>query len=131
MGISTASVFLATELGELAKKYQVWHKQMAENNQRSSRPVSLLTKVSARIYFTQMRKSLRESLKVEKSKGVGQQGDPRQGRSGMAKDMDPRNKGNTMNKVQAGNMVVKEPRNTASGFILKREFKISSATGEA
>jgi hypothetical protein len=25
MGISTASVFLAIEVGELAKQYQVWH----------------------------------------------------------------------------------------------------------
>jgi hypothetical protein len=63
---------------KLAKKYQVWHKQMAENNPRSSRPVSLLTKGRARIYLTQMRKSLRKSLKVEKAKGVGQQEDPRQ-----------------------------------------------------
>jgi hypothetical protein len=47
MGISTASVFLSTEVGELASKYQVWHKQMAEQNSRSSRPVSMLTKGSA------------------------------------------------------------------------------------
>jgi hypothetical protein len=131
MGISTASVFLATEVGELAKKYQVWHNQMAEQNPRSSRPVSLLIKGSARIYLTQMRTSLRESLKVEKSKGVGQQGDPRQGRTWMAKDMDPHNKGNPTKKVQAGNMVVKDPRSTASGFSLKPELKISSAAVEA
>jgi hypothetical protein len=51
---------------------------MAEQNPGSGRPVSLLTKGSARIYLTQMRNSLRESLEVEKSKGIGQQGDPRQ-----------------------------------------------------
>jgi hypothetical protein len=56
-----------------------------------------------------MRTSLRESFKVEKSKGIGQKGDPIQGRSGMAKDMDPRNKVNQTNKVQAGKIVVKEP----------------------
>jgi hypothetical protein len=78
MGISTASVFLATEVGELAKKYQVWHKQMADQNPRPSRPASLLTKGSAHIYLTQMRKSLCDSLKIEKSKDIGQQGDPRQ-----------------------------------------------------
>jgi hypothetical protein len=104
---------------------------MAEQNPRSSRPASLLTKGSARIYLTQMRKSLCESLKVKKSKGIGQQGDPRQGRSGMAKDLDPRNKGNPMKKVQAGDMVFKEPRSTASGFSLTSELKISSAAVEA
>jgi hypothetical protein len=66
MGISTVIIFLATEVGDLAKKYQVWHKQMAKHNPRSSRPVSLITKGSARIYLTKMRKSLRESLKIEK-----------------------------------------------------------------
>jgi hypothetical protein len=107
---------------------------MAEQNLRSSRPVFLLTKGSARIYLTQMRKYLSESLKAEKAKGIGQQGDPKQGRSGMAKDLDPRNKGNLTKKVQAGNMVakelVKEPRSTASGFSLKPELKISSAALE-
>jgi hypothetical protein len=37
--ILTASVFLATKVGELAKKYQVWRKQMAEQNPRSGRTV--------------------------------------------------------------------------------------------
>jgi hypothetical protein len=91
----------------------------------------LLIKVSARIYITQMRKSLCESLKVEKSKGVGQQGYPRQGRSGMAKDIDPCKKGNPTKKVQAGDMVANEPRSTASGFSLKPELNISSAAVEA
>jgi hypothetical protein len=77
MGISTASLFLATELRDLAKKYHIWHNKMAEQNPRSSRTVSLLTKGGARIYLTQMRKSLRESLKVGKSKGIGQKGNPR------------------------------------------------------
>jgi hypothetical protein len=131
MGISTASVFLATEVAELAKKYQVWHKQMAEQNPRLSIPVSLLTKGSARIYLTQMRKNIRQSLEVEKSKGIGQQGDPIQGRSGMAKDMDPHNKGNLTKKVQAGDKVAKEPISTASGFSLTPELNISSAAVEA
>jgi hypothetical protein len=104
---------------------------MDEQNPRSIRPVSFLTRGSARIYLTQMRISLRESLKVEKSKGIGQQGDPRQGRSGMAKDMDPRNKGNPMKKVQVVDRVAKEPRSTESGFSLTHELKISSAAVEA
>jgi hypothetical protein len=116
MDISTASIFLATEV--------------AEQNTRSSRPVYLLTKGSARIYLTQKPKSLLESLKIEKAKDFGQQGHPRQGRSGMAKDMYPRNKGNPTKKVQAGNMVVNEPWNTVSGFSLKPELKISSAAVE-
>jgi hypothetical protein len=48
--------FLSTEVGELAKKYQVWHKQMAEQNPSVSRSVSMITKGSARIHLTQMRK---------------------------------------------------------------------------
>jgi hypothetical protein len=59
MGIFTASVFLSTEVGEFAKKYQMWHKQMAEQNASASRPVSMITKGSARIHLTQMRKRLR------------------------------------------------------------------------
>jgi hypothetical protein len=87
--------------------------------------VSLFTKGSECIYLTEMRKNLRESLKVEKSKGIGQQGDQRKGKSGMAKDLDPRNKGNSTKKVQAGDKVAKEPRSTASGFSLTSELKIS------
>jgi hypothetical protein len=49
----------------------------------------------------------------------------------MAKDMDPLNKGNPTKKVQAGNMVVKDPRSTRSRFSLKTELKISSAAVEA
>jgi hypothetical protein len=99
MGIFTASVFLSAEAGELAKKYQVWHKQMAKQNPSASRPVYVITKGSARIHLTQMRKRLRESIKVEKANGKVRQGESRQVRSGMAKDMDPRNKGNPMKKV--------------------------------
>jgi hypothetical protein len=104
---------------------------MVEQNPRSSRPVSLIAKGSARIYLTKMRKRLRESLKIEKSKGIGQQGDPSQGSSGMAKDLDRCNKGNSTKKVQAGEKVAKETRSTASGFNLTPELKISSAAVEA
>jgi hypothetical protein len=74
---------------------------------------------------------LRELLKAEKAKGIIRQWELRQGRSGIAKDLDPRNKGNPMKKVQAGNMVAKEPRSAASGFSLKPGLKISSADLEA
>jgi hypothetical protein len=58
MGIFTASVFLSTEVGELAKKYQVWHKQMAEQNPSASILVSMITKGSARTHLTKIRKRL-------------------------------------------------------------------------
>jgi hypothetical protein len=40
MGISTASVLLYNEVGELATKYQGWHKLMADENQSAGRPAS-------------------------------------------------------------------------------------------
>jgi hypothetical protein len=48
----------------------------------------------------------------------------------MAKDMDPRDKGNSTKKVQAGDKVTKEPRSTASGFSLTPALKISSSVVE-
>jgi hypothetical protein len=123
--------FLSSEVGELTKTYKVWHNQMAKQNPSSSRPVSMITKGSACIHLTQMRKLLHESLKAEKAKGTVQQGESRQIRSVMAKDMDPRNKGNPKKKVQVGNTVVNEPRSAASGFSFKPELKISSAAVEA
>jgi hypothetical protein len=78
-----------------------------------------------------MRKRLRESLKAEKSKGTVRQGGSRQGRSGMANNLNPRNKGNPTKKVRAGNTVATESRSAASGFSLKPETKISSASIEA
>jgi hypothetical protein len=48
MGIFTASVFLFIEVGKLAKKYQVWHKQMAEQNPSESRPVSMIKEKCAK-----------------------------------------------------------------------------------
>jgi hypothetical protein len=44
--------------------------------------------------------------------------------SGMAKDLDPRNKGNSTKKVQAGDKVVKEPRSTATNFSLTPELAV-------
>jgi hypothetical protein len=40
MGIFTASVFLSNEVGELATKYQAWHKLTADKNQSDVRPAS-------------------------------------------------------------------------------------------
>jgi hypothetical protein len=130
MGIFTASVFLSTEVGELATTYQVWYKQMAEQNTSVNRPVSMITKGNAHIHLTQMCKRLCESLKAEKAKGTVPQGESRQGISGMANDLDPHNKGNPTKKVRAGITVTREPRRAVSGFSLKHELKISSAAEE-
>jgi hypothetical protein len=59
MGIFTPSVFLFSEVGELDNIYKVWHTQMAEQHPSESRPVSMITKGSARIHLIQMRKRLR------------------------------------------------------------------------
>jgi hypothetical protein len=91
----------------------------------------MITKGSVRINLTQMRKRPRDSLKAKKAKGTVQQGESRQGRSGMAKDLDPCKKGNLTKNVRAGNTVAKEPISAASGFSLKPELKISSAAVEA
>jgi hypothetical protein len=64
MGISTASVFLSNEVGELATKYQAWHKLMADKNQSAGRPASQITTVCARIYLVKMRNKIRDSLKT-------------------------------------------------------------------
>jgi hypothetical protein len=64
MGIFTASVFLSTEVGELANKYQVWHKKAAQQDSSASRPVSMITNGSAHIHPTKMRKRLPKSLKA-------------------------------------------------------------------
>jgi hypothetical protein len=58
MGISTASVFLSNELGELAKKYQAWHKLTPDKNQSSGRPASQITTGCARIYLVKMRNKI-------------------------------------------------------------------------
>jgi hypothetical protein len=131
MSIFTATFFLSTEVGELAKIWQVWHKQMAKQNPSMSRPVSVVAKGSARIHLTQMCKRLCELLKAQKYKGPVQQGESRQVRSCIAKNMDPRNKGVPTKKVRAGNTVAKEPRSASSGFSLTPELRISSAAVEA
>jgi hypothetical protein len=51
MGVSTASVFLSNEVGELATKYQAWHKQTAEKHQSASRAASLIITGCSRIYL--------------------------------------------------------------------------------
>jgi hypothetical protein len=45
----------------------------------------------------------------------------------MAKDLDPSNKANQSQRVQAGSMVVKELRSASSGFSLKPELRPSAA----
>jgi hypothetical protein len=104
MGIFTASVFLSNEVGKLATHYQAWHKQTAKQNQSASRPASLITAVSSRIYLINMRKKIRDSLKAEN--GSVQQGESRQGRSIMAKELEPRNNATQTKKVWAGITVV-------------------------
>jgi hypothetical protein len=66
MGISTASAVLSNEVGELAKKYQSWHKLMADKNQSAGRPASQITTGCARIYLVKMRNKIRDSLEAEK-----------------------------------------------------------------
>jgi hypothetical protein len=65
MGIFTASVFLSNEVGELATKYQAWHKQTVDENQSAGIPASRITMGCARIYLVKMRKKIRDSLKAE------------------------------------------------------------------
>jgi hypothetical protein len=65
MGISKASVFLSNELGELATKYQAWHKLTAKKYQSAGRPASQITTGCARIYLVKMRNKIRDSLKIE------------------------------------------------------------------
>jgi hypothetical protein len=58
MCISTASVFLSNEVGELATKYQAWHKLTADKNQSAGRPASQITTGCAHIYLGKMRNKL-------------------------------------------------------------------------
>jgi hypothetical protein len=51
MGISTTSVFLSNEVGELATKYQAWHKLTEEKNKSAGRIASQITTGCARIYL--------------------------------------------------------------------------------
>jgi hypothetical protein len=58
MGISTASVFLSNEVGEMATKYQSWHKLTAAKNKSAGRPASQITTGFARIYLVEMRNKI-------------------------------------------------------------------------
>jgi hypothetical protein len=49
----------------------------------------------------------------------------------MANDLDPRNKTTSLQRVQAGIMVVKELRSASSGFSLIPESRPSAAAVEA
>jgi hypothetical protein len=75
-----------------------------------------------------MRNKIRDSLKAENG---SVHGESKQGRSGMANDLDPHNKANQMQKVQAGSTVAKELRSASSGFSLKPESRLSAAAVEA
>jgi hypothetical protein len=128
MGIFTATVFLSNEVGELATKYQAWHKLTAEKNQSAGRPASQITTGCARIYLVKMRNKIRDSLKTENGPGHKES---RQVLSGMAKALDPRNKNNSLRRAQAGSTVVKELRSASSGFSLSPESRPSAAAVEA
>jgi hypothetical protein len=58
MGISTTSVFLSNEVGELATKYQAWHKLTADKNQNAGRPASQITTGCARVYLVKVRNKI-------------------------------------------------------------------------
>jgi hypothetical protein len=128
LGISTAILFLSNEVGELATKYQAWHKLTAEENQSVGRPASQITTGCAPIYLVKMRNKIRDSLKAKNGSVFGES---RQGRPGMDKDLDPRNKANQSQRVQAGITVVKELRSASSGYSLKPESRPYAAAVEA
>jgi hypothetical protein len=128
MGISTAIIFLSNELGELATKYQVWHKLTAVENQSAGRPASQTTTGCAHICLVKMRNKVRDSLKTENEPGHKES---RQGQPGMDKAFYPRNKNNSLQRAQAGSTVVKELRSASSGFSLTPESRPSAAAVEA
>jgi hypothetical protein len=72
-------------------------------------------------------KDVRRPSTEGKVKGTVRQGESRQGRSGMAKDLEPRNKAQPTQGVQAGIKVVTAPESISSGYSLKPEPRISSA----
>jgi hypothetical protein len=128
MDISTTRLFLSNELGELATTYQVWHKLTADENQSNGRPASQITRGCACIYLVQMRNKIRDSLKTENGSGHKES---RQGRPGIAKALDTRNKNNSLQRAQAGSTVVKELRSASSGFSLTPESRPSASALEA
>jgi hypothetical protein len=85
MGITTEIVFLSNKVGELATKYQAWHKLMADENQSAGRPASPITTGCACIYLVKMRNKIRDSRKAENGPVHRES---RQGRPGMSKDLD-------------------------------------------
>jgi hypothetical protein len=124
MGISMSIIFLSNEVGELFTKYQAWQKLTAEENQSAGRPSSQITTGCAGIYLVKMRHKLQDSLKAENGPVHRE---PRQVRPGMAKDLYPRNKTNSLQRAQAGSTVVKALRSTSSGFSLTPESRPSAA----
>jgi hypothetical protein len=73
-----------------------------------------------------MRNKIRDSLKTGPDHKVS-----RQGRPGMAKDFNPRNKNNSLQRAHAGSTVVKELRSASSVFSLSLESTPSAAAVEA
>jgi hypothetical protein len=75
-----------------------------------------------------MRNKIRDSIKAENG-SVDRES--RQGRPGMAEDLDPSNKTNSLQRVQTGSTVVKDLRSASSGFSLKYELRPSAAELDA
>jgi predicted pyridoxine 5'-phosphate oxidase superfamily flavin-nucleotide-binding protein len=128
MGISMASVFLSNEVVELATKYKSWHKLTANENQSAVRPASQTTTGCSHIYLVKMRNKIRDSLKAENG---SVHRESRQGRPGISKDLDPHNKANQLQRVQAVSTVVKDLRSASPGFSLKPESRPSAASVDA
>jgi hypothetical protein len=128
MDIYTATVLLSNEVGELATKYQAWYKLMADETQSAGRPASQITTGCARIYLVKMRNKIRDSLQTENGPG---QKESIQGLPGVAKDLDPRNKNNSLQRDHYGSTVAKELRSASSGFSLTLESRPSAAAVEA
>jgi hypothetical protein len=128
MGISTARVFLSNEEGELATKYQDWHKLTTNENQSAGRRAYQITTGCAHIYLVKMRNKILDSLKTDNGPGHKES---RQGRPCMAKALYPRNKTNSSQKAQDGSTVVKELRSASSGFSLTPESRPSASAMEA
>jgi hypothetical protein len=75
-----------------------------------------------------MRNKIRDSLKTENGPGHKES---RQGRPGMAKALDPRNKNSPLQRSQAGSTVAKDLRSASAGFSLTPESRPSAAAVEA
>jgi hypothetical protein len=65
LGMFTASVFLSSDVGDLAEKYQAWRKKTALQDPSASRAsIAMIAAGSARIYLNRWRKRLRDSLEA-------------------------------------------------------------------